>query len=250
MRIRTVLVMAVLALTAGCGGAESDTSVASAEDGPVKRVASWGEEGGFVPPTVNVLRPPKVVVYGDGLVVVDASRQLKLSDAEVGETVEALGKSLNGQPPTAEPRPGAPTVTDVPTTVFGVRGQDAKVMEVRVPALEQVADFYPKQLSDAKDLMNGLATRAAKEGTDYVATRVRLVAEGAASAEGKPESWPAGVPEPSGQVDPVWRQDLEGAAATALAKAVPAGQEYGRALFKTSSGGLFVLSWRYLLPDE
>ncbi|MBB2912588.1 hypothetical protein FHS43_003871 [Streptosporangium becharense] len=244
------MLVALLSLTAACGGAESDTSATPVDDGPAKRVALWGAEGGFVTVTMNALRPPKVVLYSDGLAIVDASKQLKLTDAETGETVASMETYLTGQPPTAEPKPGAPAVTDVPTTVLGVRGKDGKMLEVRAPALDQVADFYPKELSEAKKLMDGLATRAATAGTDYVATRVRVVAEGVTSAEGKPAPWPAGVPEPSGTVEPIWQKDVEGAAVSAITKAVPAGQQYGRSLFKTGSGALFVLSWRYLLPDE
>ncbi|MEU8207403.1 hypothetical protein [Streptosporangium sp. NPDC049046] len=249
MRLRTALLVALLSLTAACGGAESDMSAVAADGGPAKPVALWGAEGGFVTPTTNVLRPPRVVLYSDGLVIVDASRQLKLTDAERDETVASMEKYLTGQSPTAEPRSGAPAVTDVPTTVFGVRGKDGKMFEVRVPALEQVADFYPKALLDAKKLMEGLAARA-EAGTDYVATRVRMVVEAAGSAEGRPAPWPAEVPEPSGTVDPVWQKDIEGAAVSAIVKAVPAGQQYERSLFKTGSGTLFLLSWRYLLPDE
>lgn len=244
------LLVAVMALTAACGGTDQDTSAAAADDGPAKPVALWGAEGGFVTPTMNVLRPPRVILYEDGLVIVDASRQLTLTGAETGETVAQMEKYLTGQPPTAQPKPGAPSVTDVPDTVLGVRGKDGKMREVRIAALDQLADFYPKEITDAKKLMEGLATRAAEKGTDYVATRVRLVAEGAASAEGKPSPWPEGVPEPSGTVDPVWQKDVEGAAVSAITKAVPPGQDYARSLFKTGSGQLFVLSWRYLLPGE
>ncbi|MGC5011811.1 hypothetical protein ACLQ2R_13695 [Streptosporangium sp. DT93] len=225
-------------------------SATQADDEPAKPVALWGAEGGFVTPTTNVLRPPRVVVYDDGLLIVDANRRLRLTGAEVDETVASMETYLAGRPPTAEPRPGAPMVTDVPTTVLAVRGKDGTMLEVRVPALEQVADFYPKELSDARKLMDGLATRAAATGTDYVADRVRMAAEGTPSAEGRPEPWPAGVPEPTGTVDPVWQKDIEGAAVSAITKALPAGQEHGRSLFTTGSGALFVLSWRYLLPGE
>ncbi|WP_152990479.1 hypothetical protein [Sphaerimonospora mesophila] len=250
MRLRMILLVAATALTAACGGVEPGTSVAVADDGPARPVAWWGAEGGFVTATMNVLRPPRVVLYGDGLVIVDASKRMTLTDAEAGEVVARMAKHLSGQPPTAEPKPGAPLVTDVPDTVLGVRGKDGKMLEVRVPALEQLADFYPKQLVDAEKLMDGLATRAAAEGTDYAADRVRVVAEGVTSAEGRPSPWPDDVPEPSGVVDPVWQRDVEGAAARAITKAVPAGRTHDRSLFRTGSGTVFVLSWRYLLPHE
>ncbi len=242
--------VATLSLVAACGGTGPDTTAVAAEDGPAQPVALWGAEGGFVTATMNALRPPRVVVYSDGLVIVDATKKLDLTKAQVDETVASMEKYLTGQPPTATPKPDAPMVTDIPTTILGVRAKDGKMLEVRVPALDQVADYYPKELSDAKKLMDGLASRATTEGADYTATRVRMVAEGAASAEGTPQAWPAGVPEPSGTVEPIWQQDLDEAASGALIKAVPAGQEYGKALFKTSSGAVFVLSWRYLLPDE
>ncbi|WP_433498990.1 hypothetical protein ACQP1K_01090 [Sphaerimonospora sp. CA-214678] len=251
MRLRMFLLVAVTALTAAaCGGVERGTSTAVADDGPAKPAALWGAEGGFVTATTNALRPPKVVLYGDGLVIVDASRRMTLTDDEADEVVALMEKYLSGQPPTVEPKPGAPLVTDVPDTVLAVRGKDGKMLEVRVPALEQLADFYPKQLVDAEKLMDGLGARAAAEGTDYAAARVRVVAEGVASAEGRPSPWPEGVPEPSGVVDPVWQKDVEGAAAKAIIKAVPAGQEHDRPLFRTGSGTVFVLSWRYLLPHE
>ncbi|WP_432926928.1 hypothetical protein ACQPZZ_37425 [Microbispora sp. CA-135349] len=249
-RLRMIVLVAVAALTAACGGVEPETSAAAADGGPVQPVAFWGAEGGFVTATMNALRPPRVMVYGDGLVIVDASKRMTLTDAEVGDVVARMEEFLTGQSPTAKPKPGAPSVTDLPDTVLGVRGKDGKMLEVRVPALEQLADFYPKRLVDAKKLMEGLATRTAAEGADYVATRVRLVADEAPSAEGRPSPWPEGVPEPSGVVDPVWQKDVEGVAANAITKAVPAGQEYGRSLFTTRSGVVFVLSWRYLLPHE
>ncbi|MEU8199269.1 hypothetical protein AB0C10_36340 [Microbispora amethystogenes] len=250
MRLRTILLVAVLSLAAACGEATSATTAAPAEDKPATPVALWGAEGGFVTPTVNVLRPPRVVLYADGLVIADASRQLKLTDAETGETVTAMERYLTGQPPTARPSPGAPSVADVPTTVLAVRGKDGKMREVRAEALEQVAEFYPKALLDAKKLMEGLAARADAEGTPYTGPRVRMVAEGVVSAEGKPAPWPAKVPEPDGPADPVWRKDLDGETASAVAKAVPAGQDHARPIFKSASGKVFVLSWRYLLPDE
>ncbi|TLP57920.1 hypothetical protein [Microbispora triticiradicis] len=250
MRLRTILLVAVLSLAAACGEATSATTAAPAGDGPATPVALWGAEGGFVTPTANVLRPPRVVLYGDGLVVADASRQLRLTDAETGGTVAAMERYLTGQPPTARPSPGAPSVADVPTTVLAVRGKDGKMREVRAEALEQVAEFYPRELMDAKKLMESLAARAGTEGTAYTAPRVRMVAEGVDSVEGKPARWPAKVPEPDGPADPVWRKDLDGEAASALARAVPAGLDHGRPIFKTASGKVFVLSWRYLLPDE
>ncbi|GGO16145.1 hypothetical protein GCM10010116_32570 [Microbispora rosea subsp. aerata] len=245
-----ILLVAVAALTASCGGVEPDTVAAAADAGPPRPVALWGAEGGFVTATMNALRPPRVVVYDDGLVVVDASRQLTLTGAETADVVARMEENLTGQPPTATPKPGAPSVADVPDTVLGVRGKDGKMLEVRVPALQMLADFYPRQLTDAKNLMDGLATRAASEGTDYVSGRVRIVAQEASSAEGKPSPWPEGVREPPGVVDPVWQEDVEGAALTAVTRAVPAGPEYGRSLFKTGSGQVFLLSWRYLLPHE
>ncbi|WP_155356029.1 hypothetical protein [Acrocarpospora macrocephala] len=248
MRYGVALVLAGLSLVAACGGAGSETTAVAVEE--VQAVALWGAEGGFVTPTTNTLRPPRVVVYSDGQVIVDAGKTFKLTEAQLGETVASMERFLKGQPPTATPKPDAPMVTDIPDTVLGVRAKDGKMQEVRVPALDQVALFYPKELVEAKKLMDGLATRGTSEGTDYVATRVRMVAETAPGAEGTVLAWPAGVPEPSGAVDPIWKKDLDGDAAGAIVKAIPAGFENRQSLFKSGSGAVFVVSWRYLLPDE
>ncbi|GIH25569.1 hypothetical protein Aph01nite_38790 [Acrocarpospora phusangensis] len=250
-----MLLLAVFSLATACGGGE--TTAAPAEEATAQAVVLWGAEGGFVTATTNTLRPPRVVVYSDGQVIADAVKTFRLTEAEVGETVASMEKFLNGQPPTAAPKPDAPMVTDVPDTVLGVRAKDGRMHEVRVPALDQIADFYPKELTEAKKLMDGLATRAASEGTDYTAARVRVVAENAPGVEGEAKPWPAGVQEPSGSVDPVWKTDLDGAASAAVVKAVPQGGATGpkgggpgQSLFKTGSGAVFVVSWRYLLPDE
>ncbi|WP_062350852.1 hypothetical protein [Herbidospora yilanensis] len=250
MRLRTTLLVALLSLVTACGGGEPTATAAEPEQSaPATPVAVLRAEGGFVTAGMNVLRAPRVVVYGDGLVIADAAYRMTIPAAEVTQTVDALRKYLTGQPPTATPKPGAPMVTDIPATVLAVAGDDGKLIEVRAEALDQVADFYPKELVEAKKLLDGLAAKAAEKKEAYTSDRVRVVAESVPTAEGKRTPWPAGVPEPSGQIDPVWQKDLTGAEVPALVKAAPPVPDAGLPIFETKSG-VFVLSWRYLLPDE
>ncbi|WP_203980160.1 hypothetical protein [Planotetraspora silvatica] len=250
MRLRTTLLVALLSLATACGRGEATATTAEPEQNAAATpVAVLRAEGGFVTASMNVLRAPRVVVYSDGLVIADAAYQMTITETEVTQTVDAMKKFLTGQPPTASPKPGAPMVTDIPATVLSVAGDDGKMIEVRAEALEQVADFYPQELVAAKKLLDDLAVKATKENEKYTADRVRLAVESVPTAEGKTTPWPAGVPEPSGQVDPVWQKDLSGAEVSALVKAAPPIPDGGLPIFKTQSG-VFVLSWRYLLPSE
>nr|WP_157554799.1 hypothetical protein [Herbidospora sakaeratensis] len=250
MRLRTTLLVALLSLATACGGGELAATAAEPEQSaPATPVAVLRAEGGFVTASTNVLRAPRVVVYGDGLVIADAAYKTTISAAEVTQTVDALKKYLTGQPPTATPKPGAPMVTDIPATVLGVAGDDGKMIEVKAEALDQVAEFYPKELVDAKKLLDGLAAKAAEKKEPYTSDRIRVAAESVPTAEGERTPWPAGVPEPSGQIDPVWQKDLTGAEVPALVKAAPPVPDAGLPIFETKAG-VFVLSWRYLLPGE
>ncbi|WP_459801064.1 hypothetical protein [Herbidospora sp. RD11066] len=250
MRLRTTLLVALLSLVTACGGGEPTATAAEPEQpAAATPVAILRAEGGFVTASMNVLRAPRVVVYSDGVVIADAAYTMKIDGAEVTRTVDALRKYLTGQPPTVSPKPGAPMVTDIPATVLAVAGDDGKLIEVKAEALDQVADFYPKELVDAKKLLDDLATKATEKNEKYTSDRVRLVAESVPTAEGKKTPWPAGVPEPSGQIDPVWQKDLTGAEVPALIKVAPPVPDGGLPIFTTPSG-VFVLSWRYLLPSE
>lgn len=253
MRLRTTLLVALLSLVTACGGGEPTATAAEPEPpaaaSPATPVAVLRAEGGFVTASMNVLRAPRVVVYSDGLVIADAAYTMNLSEAEVAQTVETLRGYLSGQPATVTPKPGAPMVTDIPATVLGVAGADGTLIEVKAEALDQVADFYPKELVDAKKLLDGLVTKATEKNEKYTADRVRVVAESVPTAEGEKTSWPAGVPEPSGKIDPVWQHDLTGAEVPALIKVAPPVPDGGLPIFTTKTG-VYVLSWRYLLPNE
>ncbi|MEZ0075362.1 hypothetical protein [Planotetraspora sp. GP83] len=257
MTIRAfVLVIAVLLLGTACGRAD-DTAQATAASPVVdddQPVALWQMEDGFVTPGWLAIRPPHVVVYADGQVVVDAARQLRLSPSEVGDVVSALDHDLAGQPPTATPHPGAPAVADAPTTMLGVRAGGGKMREVRVPALDEIGGAYDKPLYDARDRLARLAERVTAEGQDYTADRVRLVGEDATGHTGKVRDWPKDVPVPpqSDPQSPVRTQDLSGQAANAVIRLVPhdRAQPGSWPVFADTSGARLALSWRYLLPHE
>ncbi|MEU7829954.1 MULTISPECIES: hypothetical protein [unclassified Nonomuraea] len=211
----------------------------------------WRLEGGFLPPGLLAIRPPRVVVYADGWAIVDAARTLRLAKADLNKLLAALDRDLSGQPATATPRPGAPVVMDAPTTVLGVRTAGGK-REVRIPALDVTRGSYAKALYDARDRFDRLARRITAKGQNYVSRRVRLVAEQTTLRGGKARPWPRGVPEPRAAGSPVRTRDLSGKAAMAAIRLIPrdADQRGGWRVFRARSGASLAVSWRYLLPDE
>ncbi|TMR95755.1 hypothetical protein [Nonomuraea basaltis] len=240
-------------MSAACG--QDGTPEASGAPATVspegdRPVAVWRLEGGFLQPGLLAIRPPRVVVYGEGQAIVDAARTLRLSQAELSDLVSALARDLSGQPATATPRPGTPVVMDAPTTVLGVRAAGGEMREVRIPALDESGDGYAGPLLNARARLDRLAQRAATEGQDYSSERVRLVAE--ETQGGKARAWPEGVPEPPGTGAPVHTRDLSGNAASAAARLIPydAGQQGDWPVYRAPSGVSLAVSWRYLLPDE
>ncbi|WP_327582306.1 hypothetical protein OHA25_41130 [Nonomuraea sp. NBC_00507] len=256
MRRRSLaLILAVVLMSAACGqdgNPAASGPPATVEPDGDRPVAVWRLEGGFLPPGLLAIRPPRVVVYGDGRAIVDAARTVRLSEAELSDLVSALDRDLSGQPATATPRPGTPVVMDAPTTVLGVRTAGGSLREVRIPALDESGDGYAGPLLNARARLDRLAQRAAAEGRGYSSDRVRLVAEEAEARDGKVRPWPEGVPEPPDAGSPVRTRDLSGNAAQSAIQLIPAdsGQRGGWPVFRAPSGAMLALSWRYLLPDE
>ncbi|MBO3749656.1 hypothetical protein J5X84_26555 [Streptosporangiaceae bacterium NEAU-GS5] len=263
MRRRSLaFVLAAALVSASCGtsdtyvgsstGTASATPMGSAMTSDGRPVAVWRLDGGFTPPGVQAIRPPRVVVYGDGQVIADAAHTLQLSPAEFADLMAALGKDLAGQPATVTPSPGTPAVADAPTTVLGVRAGDGPIHEVSIGALDQTMGGYSAEILDARDRMGRLADRVTAEGQAYTSPRVRLVAEDVPGAEGTIHPWPEGVPEPPATSAPVRVSDLSDAAAETVARMVPRDPEqpFSWPTFRAPSGASLNVSWRYLMPGE
>ncbi|MFB4264046.1 hypothetical protein [Nonomuraea sp. GTA35] len=215
--------------------------VTAAADG--RPVAMWLHVGGLAASGLVAVRPPSLVVYADGRAIADATHELRLPPAEVETLVKELGRELAGQPATASPRPGTPTVYDAPATVLGV-DSGGGMREVHVPHLDMTRDAYAPALAGADDRLSRLADLAAAKGRPYTNTRVRLSAQRLNAPGIDADPWPRGLPAPPRKET----EDYKGDKARKIARLVPA--DGGRHVYRTPSGEHIALSWRYLLPHE
>jgi hypothetical protein len=242
--------LAAVLVSAACetGGTSAGPSATPAPAGDGKPVAVWREADGLVPAGFAAIRPPRLVVYGDGQVIVNATRTLRLPPAELTDLITVLGHDLAGQ------SPGRHSATDMPSTVFGVRTGDGPLREVWIPGIPQIKAGYPQPLYDAWERLTRLAGRVTASGQPYTSARVRLVAEDRRPDVTEPvQPWPAGVLEPRPESkSPVRVQDLSAGTARTVVKMVPRQPEQSMhwPVFRAPSGTTLTLSWRYLVPGE
>ncbi|MFC4534444.1 hypothetical protein [Sphaerisporangium dianthi] len=248
--------LAILAMTlAGCSAATTEPTADRADasgrpKGEARRlVAQWESFGGLAATARREIRPPKIAVYGDGLVVADAERRITLRPAEVTALVRSLRGDLTGQAPTPSPTAG-PRIFDATTTVLAVRRGGA-MRSVTAYALQETRSqhAYPAALYHALDTMNGLAARVARTSSPYTAGRVLLVAQPRTGENGGP--WPGPVPQPSATNESVAIRRLSGAKARAVVRLVRRDPKTAAwPLYRDHHDHTYALSWRYLLPSE
>lgn len=215
-------------------------------------VALWEEEGGFVPAGYLALRAPQLAVYGDGLVVADAARYLRLRDNRLDEFVdfaaEVLGNRANGVK-----RPGTPVVADVPTTKFTAR-RGGRTWTISAEALAVLREHraYPRPLYDLLDRFTALRDRTTRTGRGYDPTAVRLVTVRVEQPPATPVGpWPAGVPALAPMGDRVNRTvDLYGTTARAVVRGIPRRDAWSFTTFRLRDGRFLAAGWRRLLPHE
>jgi hypothetical protein len=252
MRRRSVLAAAVLAISAaGCQRHHTIVDYWPA-DGPAtggtEPVLSWRLVGGDLGPAWTALRPPRLVVYADRVVVADAMYQDQLSDDDMYQLTKALALRLRlatAQSPIASDV----HILDAPDTEIVVRTV-GKTYKVAVTGLEELrsSSAYPSTLYEARDLLDEVYQRVVAAKARYTADRVRLVAELADdTSPGSPAAWPSDIPEPA--LDPVHNYetaDLDGPAAVR----VIAGMRQQWAVYRISQVRLVRAAWRYLLRHE
>ncbi|MGW4640103.1 hypothetical protein ACWEN6_16325 [Sphaerisporangium sp. NPDC004334] len=239
--------------TSRTGGSSStgggrDTASTDSGGEPRRLAAQWESFGGFAG-TRRDLTPPKIAVYGDGLVVADAERRVTVKPAEVTALVRTLRRDLGGQAATPSPTAG-PRVSDAMTTVLAVRS-GGTMRSVTAYALQETRSQhgYPAALYHALDTMNGLAARVARRSSPYTAGRVLLVAQPRPGESGAP--WPGPVPQPSATNESIAIRHLSGAKARAVVRLVHRDPKKGAwPLYRDHHDHTYALSWRYLLPSE
>ncbi|GGK85663.1 hypothetical protein Sme01_38850 [Sphaerisporangium melleum] len=249
----TLTIASLVMALAGClGGSAEGTATTDGTPPPTRLVAQWESYGGLAATSRKGIRPPRLAVYEDGLVVADAARRLTLPRAEVTTLVGTLRRDLADGPATPSPTAG-PRVFDATTTVLSVRSTGGAMRSVTAYALQETRSehAYPSPLYHALDAMTALADRATRAGTPYTAHRVRLIAQVRPGQEGRP--WPASVPEPPATATgPIVTEDLSGAQADAAVRLIrpTSGQGGAWPLHRDRHARTYALSWRYLLPSE
>jgi hypothetical protein len=207
------------------------------------------------------LYPPQLAVYADGTAVMNASKLVRLTPAEVNELVSGLRVQLAGYRPRLDPPAGARRVLDAPDVTMGVY-DSGRMRSVTASALGPDTSLgYPARLVAAYKRFDTLLRRIERDGKAYGADGIRVLLVPSVDLGPPPRPWPAGVPLP-----PVVRGDragirdgiLTGKAAAALLEAWPvrAAAESGgvtsqpSANFRLPDGQAAIAQWRYLLPSE
>ncbi len=211
----------------------------------------WEEEGGFVPAGYLALRPPKLAVNRDGLVVADAARSVRLRRGHLDDlldfAVDVLSNRANGVK-----RPGTPVVADVPTTTFTARR--SRTWSISAEALEVLREHraYPRPLYDLLDRCAALRDRALRSGRAFTPAAVRLVTVRVEHPPATPvRPWPAGVPLFVPGPNRVSRTvDLYGRAARTAAREIPHRDAWSFTTFRTRDATFVAAAWRRLLPHE
>jgi hypothetical protein len=241
-----------LATAGGVAVAPSTAEAAAAAPHRRRPLAIWEELGGFVPAGYLALRPPRLVLYGDGLVVADASRQLRLRQGPLDEFVDFAAEVLSNRA-NGVLRPGAPIVTDVPTTRFSVR-RGGRTWSLAAEALEVLREHrgYPRPLYDLLDRFAARRDQVLRTGDAFTPPALRLVTLRIEKPPATPvPPWPAGVPAPMPRPGTVSRQvELYGAAARAAVRGIPHPDAWTFTTFRTRSGVFLSAAWRRLLPHE
>lgn len=243
-----------LALIASAGMSCSPDAHLEWPSGAPLLVASYSVEGGYGPYSWELLRPPELSVYSNGLAVADATWALMLPVDEVSELVRAQRRGLADAGDTVTSRK-ADRIADAAWTRLTVHTHDRSGRSVTVYALGDAAD-YREEIVAAKRRMESLANRVRARGTRYTSNRVRVVLDPVHRPEtwqGAVSAWPPAVAWQTLRVElGVYTADLDGAAAVAIERISPpmVSAKQMRPAVQAPHGELFTWAWRYLLPSE
>jgi hypothetical protein len=246
--------------TAGTGtgtGTSTGTgpSIPGVTPGTVTRVAELGTTGGFAANSQPDLRPPQVVVYSNGMVVLDGTKKADIPAAQVTALVASLAKDLDGQPPVLSL---AHAVPDVSSAVLGVRQKDGSYQLVKATGLRELGSQtgYPAPILDAFARLLAVQQTTTNGTTEpYTSDKARAVylcATALPDASRKP--WPTALPQPtksSNGSDCAESQVLSGDAAKAAATACQAwGSSAVSPVQYAVNKDTWTCHWRPALPDE
>jgi hypothetical protein len=251
-----VLGAAAVFAAAGCsrsGGSQpTPDSDVVLPTGPAP-VVSWSLTGGYLTAGRLALRPPRLAIYADGVVVADAAYRSDLTTSAIADLVARVAEDLRGSNVTKR-RDGVAPVADASVTVLSVRSGRG-TQSATAEGLDELRekDGYPTALYDARDRIAAVHQRVVSTGQPYTADRVRLVTESGSAEATQPQPWPTAITLPLQQAaGDVRLADLTGQCAKDTVRLVARDLDLNGAwtAYRTASGGVVRASWRYLLPDE
>ncbi|MFG2036900.1 hypothetical protein [Dactylosporangium sp. NPDC048998] len=232
-------------------------------------VAVWELTGGLSAAGTAALRPPRLVVYGDGDAIADAAYRSRLDPDQLRTLAGVLADDLRST--AAQKKPTVtPTILDAPVTKVSVWSPSGTLTFTAEGLDELKADhLYADVLYDARDRLAAVHKTVSATAQPYLATRVRVVAvlalDGTAgstgigspvaadpSASSSTTSWPADVRLPAPDREGLRKADLDGDAARVAVRMLTRDLDQRGAwpVYRMPDGTVVRASWRYLLPNE
>ncbi|MGI5244626.1 hypothetical protein [Dactylosporangium sp. CA-139066] len=230
-------------------------------------LATWELTGGYTLPGLSALRPPRLVVYGDGDTIADAAYRSRLDPDQLRALATAVAGDLRTAATQKKPT-STPTIADAPVTKVSVWSPTGPLSFTAEGLDELKSDHaYADVLYDARDRLAAVHKAVSATAQPYLATRVRVVAvpafEGTAGSSGlgtpaaDPSAsaavvWPTDIKLPSPDAEGLRRADMDGDAARAAVRMLTRDLDQRGAwpTYRMPDGTTVRASWRYLLPSE
>nr|BFE62691.1 hypothetical protein GCM10020063_072170 [Dactylosporangium thailandense] len=256
------------ATLSACDGAPLVTPTPTTSFNPPQDqpIATWELTGGFTAAGIAALRPPRLVVYGDGDAIADATYRSRLDPDQLRTLAGGIADDLRAGASQKKPTPSM-TIADAPVTKVSVWSPTGPLTFTAEGLDELKSDHvYADVLYDARDRLAAVHKTVSATAQPYLATRVRVVAvpalEGQAgtgtpivpdpSPSATVNPWPSGVTLPSPDAEGLRRTDLDGDAARAAVRMLTRDLDQRGAwpTYRMADGTVVRASWRYLLPTE
>ncbi|GAA4247735.1 hypothetical protein GCM10022255_024780 [Dactylosporangium darangshiense] len=231
-------------------------------------LATWELTGGFTAAGIAALRPPRLVVYGDGDAIADAAYRSRLDPDQLRALASGLAEDLRSNATQKKPT-ATPTIVDAPVTKVTVWSASGTLTFTAEGLDELKPDHvYADVLYDARDRLAAVHKAVSATAQPYLAARVRVVAAPAQdgtggsvglgtisadpSASASVSAWPPDITLPSPDSEGLRRADLEGDAARAAVRMLTRDLDQRGAwpAYRMGDGTIVRASWRYLLPNE
>jgi hypothetical protein len=255
---RGLFVGSAAALLASALGGCDGTPLTTPTNAPTMRppdgtpLAVWELTGGFVGTAMIALRPPRLVVFGDGDAIADAAYRSHLDPDQLQSLSLGLLADLRSSDAQKQ-RSATASVADAPVTKVST-WSPAGVLTFTAEGLDELKTehAYPDVFYDARDRLAAVHKSVAATAQPYLADRVRLVAMPVDGEPATVNTWPADVTLPAPDAGALRKADLSGDPARAVVRTLTRDLDQRGAwpAYRTTAGDIVRASWRYLLPNE